>query len=60
MPGTSPVLYQNLVIIQRDEDNGEESVVVAYDKTTGKEAWKTKRAIQVSAGNAGAGGRPFD
>ena len=46
--GTSPVLYENLVIIQRDEDNGEESVVVAYDKTTGKEAWKAKRAVQVS------------
>ena len=46
--GTSPVLHQNLVIIQRDEDNGEESAVVAYDKTTGKEVWKTKREIQVS------------
>ena len=46
--GTSPVLYQNLIIIQRDEDNGEESFVLAYDKTTGKEAWKTKRTVQVS------------
>ena len=46
--GTSPVLYQNLIIIQRDEDNGEESVVVAYDKKTGKEAWKTKREVQLS------------
>ena len=46
--GTSPVIHQNLVIIQRDEDNGEESVVVAYDKKTGKEVWKTPRKVQVS------------
>ena len=46
--GSSPVLHDNLVIIQRDEDNGEESVVVAYDKTTGKEVWKTPRKVQVS------------
>ena len=30
--GTSPVLYENLVIIQRDEDNGEHSAVVATDE----------------------------
>ena len=41
--GTSPVLFENLVIIQRDEDNGEHSALVAYDKKTGKEVWKTKR-----------------
>ena len=46
--GTSPVLHGDLVIIQRDEDNGDESVVVAYDRTTGKEAWKVKRPIQAS------------
>ena len=46
--GTSPVLYENLVIIQRDEDNGERSAIVAYDKRTGKEAWRTKRNVQIS------------
>ena len=46
--GTSPVLYNNLVIIQRDEDNGEQSVIVAYDKKTGKEAWRAKRSIEIS------------
>lgn len=46
--GTSPVLHGDHVIIQRDEDNGEESVVVAYDRATGKEAWKSKRPIQAS------------
>jgi outer membrane protein assembly factor BamB len=46
--GTSPVLYNNLVIIQRDEDNGEQSVIVAYDKKSGKEAWRAKRSIEIS------------
>jgi outer membrane protein assembly factor BamB len=46
--GTSPVLYRNLVIIQRDEDEGKESVIAAYDKATGKEAWKTRRPVQIS------------
>ena len=46
--GTSPVLYENLVIIQRDEDNGERSAIVAYDKRTGKEAWRAKRNVQIS------------
>lgn len=58
--GTSPVLYRNLVIVQRDEDNGEHSVIVAYDKTTGKEAWRTKREVQISWGTpvlVEAGGR---
>ncbi len=48
--GTSPVLHENLVIIQRDEDNGDNSLIVAYDKATGKEVWKSKREIQISWG----------
>jgi outer membrane protein assembly factor BamB len=58
--GTSPVLFQDLVIIQRDEDNGENSVIVAYDKTSGKEMWRTKRDVQISWGTpvlVPAGGR---
>jgi outer membrane protein assembly factor BamB len=46
--GTSPVLYENLLILQRDEDGGEESFIVALDKDTGKEVWKTSRKVQVS------------
>jgi outer membrane protein assembly factor BamB len=46
--GTSPVLHQNLVIIQRDEDNGDHSALVAYDKKTGKEVWNTKRSIEIT------------
>jgi outer membrane protein assembly factor BamB len=48
--GTSPVLYQNLVIVQRDEDNGDHSLVAAYDKKTGQEVWKTKRQVEISWG----------
>jgi outer membrane protein assembly factor BamB len=48
--GTSPVVYENLVIIQRDEDNGDNSAIVAYDKKSGKEVWKTKRDTQISWG----------
>jgi outer membrane protein assembly factor BamB len=46
--GTSPVLYEDLVIVQRDEDNGDRSAIVAYDKRTGKERWRTKRPVQIS------------
>ena len=46
--GTSPVVYRNLVIIQRDEDNGERSALVAYDTQTGKEVWRAKREVQIS------------
>ena len=46
--GTSPVLHQNLVIIQADEEEGKNSFVVALDKKTGKEVWRTPRRVQVS------------
>jgi len=46
--GTSPVLFDNTVILQCDEDNGEKSFILALDKKTGKEVWKTPRKVQVS------------
>jgi len=46
--GTSPVLFENLVILQCDSENGENSYVVAFDKKTGKEVWKTPRQVQAS------------
>ena len=46
--GTSPVLFENLVILQCDSENGENSFIVAFDKNTGKEAWKASRQVQVS------------
>ena len=46
---TSPILFENLVIVQADEDNGEASLIVAYDKKTGKEVWKqSRKGLQVS------------
>lgn len=61
--GTSPVLHGNLVIVQRDEDNGEKSAIVAYHKSTGKEVWRVSRPVQISWSTpvvvpaGGAGGR---
>jgi outer membrane protein assembly factor BamB len=47
-PGTSPILYRDLVIVQRDEDNGERSSMTAYHQATGKQAWRMQRPVQVS------------
>lgn len=47
-PGSSPVLFENLVILQCDEDSGEKSLIVALDRRTGKEAWRSPRHVQAS------------
>ena len=47
--GTSPILYQNLVIIQRDEDEGKASAIVAYDKATGEKSGRPRAPFK-SAG----------
>jgi len=42
--GISPVLFDNLVILQCDqEDGGPVSFIAAVDKRTGKEVWRTER-----------------
>jgi outer membrane protein assembly factor BamB len=46
--GTSPVLFNNLVILQCDQNTGENSFIVALDKKTGKEVWRTARKVQAS------------
>jgi outer membrane protein assembly factor BamB len=46
--GTSPVLWNDRLIIQRDENEGKESLILAFDTATGKEAWRTKRPVQAS------------
>jgi outer membrane protein assembly factor BamB len=46
--GTSPILYADFVIVQCDEENGEASFIVALEKKTGKEVWRTPRKVQVS------------
>ncbi|HEY6401938.1 MAG TPA: PQQ-binding-like beta-propeller repeat protein [Blastocatellia bacterium] len=47
-PGSSPALFENLIILQCDEDEGKNSFIVALDKKTGKEVWKTPRKVQAS------------
>ncbi len=46
--GTSPVLAGDLVIIQADENLGDRSAMVAFDKHTGSEVWRVARPVQVS------------
>jgi len=42
--GMSPVLFENLVILQCDqEDGGPGSFIAALDKLSGKEVWRTPR-----------------
>jgi outer membrane protein assembly factor BamB len=45
---TSPILFDNHVIVQADDENVEGSFIVALDKKTGKEVWKTPRKVQTS------------
>jgi outer membrane protein assembly factor BamB len=45
---SSPVLFENLMILQCDEDSGEASFMAALDTRTGKEVWRVERPIQVS------------
>jgi outer membrane protein assembly factor BamB len=63
--GTSPVLYKDLIILQCDEDNGDQSFVTALDTRTGKPAWRVARKVQISWATpvivkAQAGGKPRD
>ena len=46
--GTSPVVYGNLLTVQADIEEGKNSFIVAYDKKTGRQVWKTPRQVQVS------------
>jgi outer membrane protein assembly factor BamB len=46
--GTSPILYDDFLIIQGDEEGGANSFMVAINKLTGKEAWRTARKVQAS------------
>ncbi|HXD30503.1 MAG TPA: PQQ-binding-like beta-propeller repeat protein [Pyrinomonadaceae bacterium] len=45
--GVSPILYQNLVLMQCD-DSGGHSFVAAFDKKTGKEVWHTARPVDLT------------
>jgi outer membrane protein assembly factor BamB len=47
-PGSSPVIFENVVILQCDEDEGKNSFIIALDKKTGKEVWKAPREVYAS------------
>ena len=47
-PGTSPVLYEQLIIIQADQEMGTGSAIVALDRRTGKEVWRAERSTRRS------------
>jgi outer membrane protein assembly factor BamB len=42
-PGTSPILYENLIILQVDQEMGAGSAIVALDKRNGNEIWRAER-----------------
>ena len=45
--GVSPILFGNYVIMQCDESGGQ-SFIAAFDKKTGKEAWRVARKVDVT------------
>lgn len=45
--GVSPILYKNLVIMLCD-DSGGNSFIAAFDKRTGKEAWRVARKVDLT------------
>ena len=47
-PGTSPILYKNLIVLQCDQEMGTGSFVVALDRKTGEEVWRADRTTRRS------------
>lgn len=46
--GASPVLGTKTVIVQCDQDNGDNSFIAGFDKKTGKQLWRMPRKVSVS------------
>jgi outer membrane protein assembly factor BamB len=42
-PGTSPIVYKDLLILQCDQEMGDASAIVALDRRTGGEKWRAER-----------------
>ena len=42
-PGTSPIIFEDLVILQCDQEMGTGSFIVALDRRTGRQMWRTDR-----------------
>ncbi len=47
-PGTSPIIFENLLILQCDQEMGANSAIVALDRFTGKEVWRAERTTRRS------------
>jgi outer membrane protein assembly factor BamB len=47
-PGTSVVLFENLVILQCDQEMGDGSFIVALDRKDGREVWRQARTTRRS------------
>jgi outer membrane protein assembly factor BamB len=46
--GTSPIIFENLVIVQADSEMGDGSYIAAFDRANGKQVWKTGRKNRAS------------
>jgi outer membrane protein assembly factor BamB len=46
--GTSLIIFENLVIVQADSEMGDGSYIAAFDRTNGKQVWKTGRKNRAS------------
>jgi hypothetical protein len=42
-PGTSPIIYKDLIILQCDQEMGDGSFIAALNRRTGEEVWRTPR-----------------
>jgi outer membrane protein assembly factor BamB len=47
-PGTSPVIFENLLILQCDQEMGGGSFIVALDRKDGREVWRQDRTTRRS------------
>src|SRR5919108_332893 len=47
-PGTSPVIFEDLLILQCDQEMGAGSFIVALDRTDGTEVWRQQRTTRRS------------
>ena len=47
-PGTSPIIYEDLLILQVDQEMGAGSAIMALDKKTGKARWRSERSTRRS------------
>lgn len=47
-PGSSPIVYEDLVILQCDQEMGDGSFLVALNRATGEEVWRVNRSSRRS------------